>query len=518
MVNNKILYSIVGISLLMGWTNTLAFSNYNVNSIINVKQKISDTYTRVDNNNIRAIVPKDEVGNINTINANINNDVKVINTNTNSNISNIKDILADNNERTIFDNILTGTKITKPILNHINLPISKIDIKNYYISFSYSTIMNTKFSKITLQTGVGATNKNTIIDTNLVLTPWQNLRIVLLPNRLKVVVDWKIVFNKNINVSWKYNKIILDIDNNLIFKNTKINYIWSDYLNLKNKLLTANNTLHNDIINVTKQNIKTVGINIINKQDRKNITWDKIKWKFIVNTTTLNQNIIKLHLDPTLANRVDKNKNIYDILQNIDTVFTWLTFKSNSTDFDGNSKTKEYIYQDSNWVYYVYQMVTNKTIVWTTKTTITINVKLIYKWTEDILTMTNIELDWNSNTKEWYTQNKIYTAILQYKDSSMRRVLYNPDMKIYFSNLLTKNGVQWKVLFALKTDLTEIAGKRYVTPFIELLWFDDTKQKYYVKQVKDYTNFNTFNIKLGTNYIFKKDAWVVDYVNTDFLN
>ena len=491
-----------------GWFGWFGSNWQSVSTILH------NDYTNIDSNGIKAVVPNADKTIVNNISNSIKSKIKTIDISHSNSITDVESTFWNNTDKTIVNNILSNAKLMKSVNNEIELPIDNLNTSKYRLWFYYKTITNTKFKKITIQTTNGLTN----INTNLELSPWQVLRIILKSNKLKIIVDGKIAFSKTLSLNWKYIKLILNINKNLIFKDTKIKYIWHKYIWLRNKLLTRAKTHSSDNIIVNKKDDEAIGLyTAIDKNNTKHITWDKAKGKFVINTDTISQNILKLHLDPTLANKLWDNTSIYSILNNLKTEFNGLTFKSSNIDFDGNTKTKEYIYQDANWVNYIYQLKTNTSTNWNTKL-INVVFKLIYQWTENVTQVKPIELDWNNSTKEWYYQNKNYATILQYKWDSMRRVLYTPNTKIYFNNLLTKNWVQWKVLFGLWLETTERSGKKYVTPFIKLYWFDKNKQKYYVKQVKDYTSFNTFNIKLNWNYIFKKDNWTVDYTKTDYLN
>lgn len=516
-MNNKVKTTIaIGLSLFM-WSGAFAFNLWqNIYPTQNTKNILNTKYSSIIGSNFSATVPTAEKTIVSAISNNINNKIDSTNTNP-DNVNDIKSIFSDNSEGAIVAGILKSIKIMKPSSNNITLPINNLDVNKYRIAFYYSTITNTKLNKMSIKTIDGKTTKTTNIGTNLNLSPGQNFRIVLSPNKFKILVDGKTAFSKILSLNWKYVNLIINWNKNLIFNKTKIDYIWSDYISLKNKLINTAPLHNSDNITVNQKKDEAIWLYIaISKNDTKTINRDKSKGKFIINTNTTSQNILKLHLDPTLVNKVKNGYSIYGILKHLRTAFKWLTFKSDSINFDGNSKTKEYIYQDTGWVYYVYQLQTNTVTTWKTKT-INVNFRLIYQWTTNLLDMRLTELDGNKTTKEWYYQDTSWVTILQYKWDSMRRILYAPNTKIYFANSLTKKWVQWKVLFALKLEPIIRGWKKYVTPFIELFWFDKNKQKYYVKQVKDYTSFNTFSIKLNWNYIYKKDNWIVDYSKTDSL-
>jgi len=78
MINNKIFYGLIGMSLLLvSWADA-SFLNYN--SSVNVQKKISENYQQYNNNWLKAIIPKTETSNLNNISNNIIKSISTINT------------------------------------------------------------------------------------------------------------------------------------------------------------------------------------------------------------------------------------------------------------------------------------------------------------------------------------------------------------------------------------------------------------------------------------------------------
>ena len=511
MIDKKKLLTAIAVS-------TIAWANMwltNAGFYDSIKTDANSNYVENNTDEVESIVPKEDESKVNTIATELSNTVEKVELNDTSNTDNDSVENAINAlPTTDKDEVTKSLNVSVVSTAVANVPLNNLSIKDYYVGLYYKAITSTKISTIKISTDSGIVTVNT----NLILTPWQEFIVMLTPWKINITSNGKIIFTQEIATkTGTYSNIEIDSSTKLYYEKVKIEYIGEDLVESRNSLITDNTTLAEDNISKTEDVIVPNKYESINKTEQKNVVWDKNKWQFVISTNTTSQSVVVLSLDPTLVDRLGDDKSIYDVIDNFRTVFNWLTFVTDSIDYDGNTGTKEVVFKDTNNTYYIYQIKIDKVVDGVT-TKYNMSVDLLYKGTEDVTNVNPTELDGNTATKEWYIQNKDYTAVLQYIDWKIRRVLYAPNTKIYFNKLLTKDWVQWKVLVWFNLDTTAIGGKYYIQPFLKLYWYDADKQKYFVKQVEDWTSYDTFKIKIDWNYIYFKEDGTVDYAQTDYMN
>jgi len=412
------------------------------------------------------------------------------------------------NDTNINDNISKIVLVKDLDLTSIN----GLSIEDYVISFYFNNPYENKITSIVVSSDTGTRT----ITLNKDLTAWDIAIHINNGKNITITLDGKKLYSiPTSNLGNTYTSLKINFDKDLSITNFKMYYTGEDYVSSQNAKITSSNVNGS----YTKDNIEKFKItkgNITFFNVKKDFSWNKEKKKFDINQTVNSKRIIDLWMSTDLVNALKEGTNAVDIINDfVWTLETWTNFKS-LIEIDGDTNTKEFVIQLPDGNYFLWQLNISTTTNGV-ETTYKVNIKKLYKGNLDLSNLQSVELDGDSATKEFYLVNGIYTYIYQYKDGFFLKLLWEKYAKFYFGHLLDKNGTTWKVIFALSTDTTATSGKYYVQPFFKLYWYDPTKNIYFMKQTADYSDFQTFKLKLNGNYIYYKDNNVIDYTKTDYL-